>query len=70
LELKKPFSTWQGKNISFDKTIVSFTNYLPNRDIKKRLIDTQQAQQTRQREEVKLDSSPIKNNNNGSGGCC
>ncbi|KAI8644976.1 ras family-domain-containing protein [Parasitella parasitica] len=39
------------------------------RDIKKRLIDTQQAQQPRQREEVKLDSSsPSKSNS--SGGCC
>ncbi|KAI9254241.1 GTP-binding protein ypt2 [Sporodiniella umbellata] len=38
------------------------------RDIKKRLIDTQQAQQTRQREEVRLDqSAPSKANN---GGCC
>ncbi|KAG1445666.1 hypothetical protein G6F56_009832 [Rhizopus delemar] len=38
------------------------------RDIKKRLIDTQQAQQTRQREEVRLDqSTPSKANN---GGCC
>lgn len=38
------------------------------RDIKKRLIDTQQAQQTRQREEVILDqSTPSKSNN---GGCC
>ncbi|KAI8879602.1 GTP-binding protein SAS1 [Backusella circina FSU 941] len=37
------------------------------RDIKKRLIDTQQPQQTRQREEVKLDSTPEKTN---SGGCC
>ncbi|KAI7906176.1 GTP-binding protein ypt2 [Cokeromyces recurvatus] len=40
------------------------------RDIKKRLIDTQQAQQTRQREEVRLDqSSPSKSNSQG-GGCC
>lgn len=39
------------------------------RDIKKRLIDTQQAQQTRQREEVRLDqASPEKSNS--SGGCC
>ncbi|CAO3657132.1 unnamed protein product [Mucor hiemalis] len=39
------------------------------RDIKKRLIDTQQAQQTRQREEVRLDqAAPSKNNS--SGGCC
>ncbi|KAL9542935.1 GTPase Ypt2 [Mucor bainieri] len=39
------------------------------RDIKKRLIDTQQAQQTRQREEVRLDqSSPSKSSS--SGGCC
>jgi Ras-related protein Rab-8A len=39
------------------------------RDIKKRLIDTQQAQQTRQREEVRLDqSSPEKSSS--SGGCC
>ncbi|KAL0138202.1 ras family-domain-containing protein [Mucor lusitanicus] len=40
------------------------------RDIKKRLIDTQQAQQTRQREEVKLESPAKNNGNNSSGGCC
>ncbi|CEG79597.1 Putative Ras-like protein Rab-8A [Rhizopus microsporus] len=40
------------------------------RDIKKRLIDTQQqAQQTRQREEVKLDTGHTTKTNN-SGGCC
>ncbi|KAL0074637.1 ras family-domain-containing protein [Phycomyces blakesleeanus] len=37
------------------------------RDIKKRLIDTQQAQQTRQREEVRLDAAPSKSS---SGTCC
>jgi Ras-related protein Rab-8A len=42
--------------------------FLKKRDIKKRLIDTQQAQQTRQREEVRLDqASPSKSNS--SGGC-
>ncbi|KAI8343909.1 rab-type small GTP-binding protein [Chlamydoabsidia padenii] len=41
------------------------------RDIKKRLIDTQQTQQTRQREEVRLDSNTTANNSNKtSGGCC
>ncbi|SAM07979.1 hypothetical protein [Absidia glauca] len=42
------------------------------RDIKKRLIDTQQTQQTRQREEVRLDSNTTGNNNGSkaSGGCC
>ncbi|KAI9301487.1 GTP-binding protein ypt2 [Cunninghamella echinulata] len=32
------------------------------RDIKKRLIDTQQTQQSRQREEVRLDNNPTTNN--------
>ncbi|KAI8642345.1 ras family-domain-containing protein [Parasitella parasitica] len=39
------------------------------RDIKKRLIDTQ-AQQTRQREEVKLESPAKINGSSSSGGCC
>ncbi|CAO3596148.1 unnamed protein product [Absidia cylindrospora] len=39
------------------------------RDIKKRLIDTQQTQQTRQREEVRLDNNTATNNKTG-GGCC
>ncbi|KAL0074782.1 ras family-domain-containing protein [Phycomyces blakesleeanus] len=39
------------------------------RDIKKRLIDTQQAQQTRQREEVRLEAAP-KNNAAGGSSCC
>ncbi|KAI8341055.1 ras family-domain-containing protein [Chlamydoabsidia padenii] len=39
------------------------------RDIKKRLIDTQQTQQTRQREEVRLDNNTTTNNKTG-GGCC
>lgn len=49
------------------------TTTLYNRDIKKRLIDTQQATQTRQREEVKLDSSSNNTNTkNGNGNtvCC
>ncbi|CAO3623347.1 unnamed protein product [Mucor hiemalis] len=40
------------------------------RDIKKRLIDTQQATQTRQREEVKLDSNTTTKNSNGNTVCC
>jgi Ras-related protein Rab-8A len=49
--------------------MISSYIYYHFRDIKKRLIDTQQAQQTRQREEVKLDqAAPSKVN--GSGGCC
>ncbi|KAL7313054.1 GTP-binding protein [Mucor circinelloides] len=39
------------------------------RDIKKRLIDTQQAQQSRQREEVRLDQ-PSASKSSSSGGCC
>ncbi|KAI8077819.1 ras family-domain-containing protein [Halteromyces radiatus] len=39
------------------------------RDIKKRLIDTQQTQQTRQREEVRLDNNTTTNNKTA-GGCC
>ncbi|KAG0170873.1 GTP-binding protein [Apophysomyces sp. BC1034] len=40
------------------------------RDIKKRLIDTHQAQQTRQREEVILDKSSAPPKNNSTGSCC
>ncbi|KAI9310485.1 ras family-domain-containing protein [Dichotomocladium elegans] len=40
------------------------------RDIKKRLIDTQQAQQTRQREEVKLDPATTPAKSSSSGSCC
>jgi Ras-related protein Rab-8A len=37
------------------------------RDIKKRLIDTQQTQQPKKREDVHLDSAPATKN---SGSCC
>ncbi|CAO3594581.1 unnamed protein product [Absidia cylindrospora] len=40
------------------------------RDIKKRLIDTQQTQQTRQREAIHLDNNTTANNNKTTGGCC
>lgn len=41
------------------------------RDIKKRLIDTQQAQQTRQREEVRLDATtPSKSSSSSGPTCC
>ncbi|ORZ22616.1 ras family-domain-containing protein [Absidia repens] len=42
------------------------------RDIKKRLIDTQQTQQTRQKEEIHLNSNTTANNDNNkaTGGCC
>ncbi|KAI9495321.1 rab family GTPase [Zychaea mexicana] len=40
------------------------------RDIKKRLIDTQQAQQTRQREEVRLDPATPAKSSASSGTCC
>ncbi|CAO3612628.1 unnamed protein product [Cunninghamella blakesleeana] len=39
------------------------------RDIKKRLIDTQQTQQSRQREEVRLENNPT-TNNKSNGMCC
>ncbi|KAI8047529.1 rab-type small GTP-binding protein [Gilbertella persicaria] len=66
-ELGIPFAETSAKaNISVEEAFFDLA-----REIKKRLIDTQQAQQTRQREEVKLDNSAIKSNDNAnSGGCC
>jgi hypothetical protein len=50
--------------------LIHFQFSFYNRDIKKRLIDTQQAQQTRKQEEVRLDQGPSKASGSSSGGCC
>ncbi|KAG2179887.1 hypothetical protein INT43_003673 [Umbelopsis isabellina] len=79
---KKVVSTEQGQNLANEMGIgfketsaksnigVEDAFFELARDIKKRLIDTQQAQQTRKQEEVRLDPGSNKPNSSSAGGCC
>ncbi|KAM3582923.1 GTP-binding protein [Umbelopsis sp. WA50703] len=79
---KKVVTTEQGQNLANEMGIgfketsaksnigVEDAFFELARDIKKRLIDTQQAQQTRKQEEVRLDQGPSKASGSSSGGCC